>query len=126
MTSEGQFIRQGSSTFEAANGGNQLSTTVTGATDLTLAHFVKGLLVVNKSSGTAAVKIRCATGIAYVDNSLLIVENIATGVARVQAQTGATLNGLDKGKVSLTRGQAGYLRRHASNIWWLPNYTATV
>lgn len=121
----GQYVRYSGVTLGIVNGGNQLSTTVTGATDITLAHFIKGLLVVNGGATARHLKIRTATGIAYIDDSLLLIENIGASAATVQAQTGATLNGLATGACSIGAYQAGYLRRAASDTWVMPNYTAT-
>ncbi|HPM74218.1 MAG TPA: hypothetical protein PLA71_00685 [Saccharofermentans sp.] len=125
ITEYGQYIRGDvSGDSVAVDAGNIVTTEITANTDLALVHFTKGGLRANKATDvTLAIKTQANT--AYVNGSVLDIDNIGAGNLLIDADAGVTLNGLDGGYVVVAQWQGCTLKRISENAWIVPNYDVT-
>lgn len=123
MTAVGQVIRGGTGGApEAVDSGNLLTNEITDDADLSLAHITYGALIANKNTAlTLTIKLQSAT--AYLDNSILFIENYGAGDLTVTCDSGVDLNGTDGGSFTLSQYQAATIRRHSEDVWTAPNQT---
>jgi len=90
--------------------------------DLGTGHFVKGMLIANKTTGFS-LTIKRATGVNYPLDRGVSFLNRGAGTFTIQAETGVYLNGETGASIDIAPWEGGYLRHLATDAWAVPNYT---